>query len=119
MAVEPGDLRTAVERTAEAVKSGNFAQLMSDITPEAIAQLMQLAPAGGGPSLMSMPAISGYEISELGPEGDARWWQVAFISASGRATLAASWKQVLGQWKITGVRLVGIEPVEPADAVAP
>ena len=114
MTADTTDLRAAVERTAEAVKTGNFAQLMSDITPEAIAQLMQLAPAGGGLSLMSMPAISGYELQELPPEGDARVWQLAFLSPAGRATLAASWKQVLGQWKITGVRLVSIEPTESA-----
>ena len=108
-------LQAAVERTAEAVKTGNFAQLMSDVTPEAIAQLMQMAPAGAGQlSITSMPAISGYDITELQMEGEAHVFEVAFHSAIGRATLAGSWKQILGQWKVTGVRLVGIEPAEPA-----
>jgi hypothetical protein len=107
---ESSDLRAAVERTAEAVKTGNFVQLMADITPEAVAQMMQMAPAANGMSFASMPAITGYTITECPPEGDAQVYQIAFESAMGRATLAASWKQLLGQWKVTGVRLVGIEP---------
>src|SRR5258708_995669 len=68
---ESSDLWAAVERTAEAVKTGNFAQLMSDITPEAVAQMMQMAPADTGISLTSMPSITGYEIEACPPEGDA------------------------------------------------
>ncbi len=98
-----------VERTAQAVMVGNFAQIMADITPEAIAQLMQMAPAGGGMPLLSMPAISGFAIEELEPAGEAPVYQVRFESASGHATLATEWKQVVGQWKITGVRLVSWE----------
>jgi hypothetical protein len=111
---ESSDLRAAVERTAEAVRTGNLAQLMADITPEAIAQMMQMAPAANGMSIASMPSITGYAITECPPEDDAAVYQVTFESAMGRATLAASWKQLLGQWKITAVRLVSIEPAEPA-----
>lgn len=115
MSTDTEGLMAAVERTAEAVKSGNFAQLMADVTPEAIAQLMQMAPAGAGQlSITSMPAISGFDITEQPMEGDAHVFQVAFHSSIGRATLAGSWRNILGQWKVTGVRLVGIEPAEPA-----
>ena len=37
MTSTPEDLRTVVERNAQAVKTGNFMQLMADITPEALA----------------------------------------------------------------------------------
>jgi hypothetical protein len=98
-----------VERNAKAVMAGNFAQIMADITPEAVAQMMQMAPAGGGMPLTSMPSISGYTIEEREPAGDAQVYEVRFDSPAGHATLATEWKQVVGQWKITGVRLVSWE----------
>ena len=98
-----------VERTAQAVMAGNFAQIMADITPEAIAQMMQMAPAGGGMPLTSMPSISGYTVEERDPAGDAQVYEVRFESPSGHAALATEWKQVVGQWKITGVQLVSWE----------
>ena len=98
-----------VERNAQAVMAGNFAQIMADITPEAIAQMMQMAPAGGGMPLTSMPSISGYTIEELEPAEEAQVYQIRFESATGHATLATEWKQVVGQWKITGVKLVSWE----------
>ena len=110
---QPDALREAVERNARAVMEGNFSQLMADITPEALAQMMAMAPAGatpGGMSLAQMPSISGYTIEDLGAEDDGHVYQVRFESPSGSATLAATWKQVVGQWKITAVRVVSIEP---------
>lgn len=111
----PGDLRAAVERNAQAVMTGNFNQIMADITPEALAQIMQMAPQGGGMSLAQMPAISGYEIEDIGPAGDGYVYNVTFISEQGRATLSSTWKEVLGQWKITGGALVSVEPEAGAD----
>ncbi|MBI2764643.1 MAG: hypothetical protein HYX53_01890 [Chloroflexi bacterium] len=107
----PGSAREAAERNAQAVMSGNFNQIMADITPEALAQMMQLAPQGGaGLSLANMPNITGYELREVGTEGEGELFHVTFSSALGKATLGATWKQVLGQWKITAVTLVGTEP---------
>ncbi|MGE5597311.1 MAG: hypothetical protein ACM3S1_14900 [Hyphomicrobiales bacterium] len=109
----PGDLREAVERNARAVMEGNFSQLMADITPEAMAQMMQMAPQGGaGMNLAQLPNITGYEIQDMGTEGDGHVYQVTFTSEMGRATLSATWKDVLGQWKITSVGVVSIEPAE-------
>jgi hypothetical protein len=110
MSSGPGDLREAVERNAQAVMSGNFAQLMADITPEALAEMMKLAAGAGEMSLAQLPAIEGYDISEVGPEGDTSVFEVTFRSAAGTATLAAAWREVLGQWKITAVRLVSLDP---------
>lgn len=109
-------LRTAVERNAQAVMTGNLAQLMADITPEALAQAIQAAPVGTPMTLASLPAITGYMIEERGPDGDGQLVHVTFTSAAGKATVAATWKQVLGQWKIGALALVGMEPTPPAES---
>jgi hypothetical protein len=111
--MDPGPARAAVERTAQAVMSGNLAQLMSDITPEALAQMMQLGASAGALSPTSMPSIEGYQIEEAPAEGDAEVFHVSFSSSVGKATLATSWKPILGQWKVTAVRLVSAEPAPP------
>lgn len=105
------ELREAVERNAQAVVAGNFAQLMADITPEALAQMMQMAPqGGGGMNFAQLPNITGYEVQDMGPEGDGHVYHVTFTSDAGRATLSSTWKQVLGQWKITAAGVVSVEP---------
>ena len=105
--------REAMERTAQAVMTGNLAQLMGDITPEALAQVMQLVPQGGaGLSLANMPNISGYQLLQFGPQEDGgELFHATFESSLGKATLGLVWKQIMGQWKIASVSLVGIEPI--------
>ena len=105
-----GTAREAAERNAEAVMTGNLSQLMADITPEALSQLMQLGAAAGAMSPASMPNIEGYEITEMGQDGEAEVFHVTFRSAIGKATASMAWRQVMGQWKITAVGLVSIEP---------
>ena len=112
--MEPGSAREAVERNAQAVMSGNLAQIMADITPEALAQMMQLGAAAGGMSPAAMPNIQGYEVTELPPDGEAQIFHVRFASSIGHATLSTAWKQIMGQWKITTVGLVSVEPADGA-----
>ncbi len=107
---QPASAREAAERNARAIMDGNLAQLMADITPDVLGQVMAMgAQAPGGLSPASMPNIQGYEITEKGSEGDAEVFEVAFRSDIGTATISASWKQVMGQWKITAVSLVSAE----------
>lgn len=108
----PGSAREAAERNAQAVVAGNLAQIMGDITPEALNQMMQMAAQSGGVSPAAMPNIQGYEIEEMPADGDGQVFNVTFMSAVGKATLAATWKQVMGQWKITGIGLVSTEPAQ-------
>ena len=108
----PGTAREAAERNAKAVMAGNLAQIMGDITPEALTQMMQMAAQAGGMSPAAMPNIQGYEITELPSEGDGELFHVTFTSPQGHATLAATWKQVMGQWKITAISLVSAEQVQ-------
>ena len=109
--------RAAAERTAQAVLAGNLAQLMADITPEALGQLMLLgaqAQGGGtGLSLANMPNMTGYEIKQAaGTPGlaEGEVFHLTFHSNAGSATIATTWKQILGQWKIAAVALVNATP---------
>ena len=109
MSAGAGTAREAAERVAQAVVAGNIAQLMGEITPEALTQMMQMSAAAGGLSPAQMPNIEGYKIQEIGPDGDAEVFHLTFTAAVGKATLAASWKQIMGQWKIAAVSLVSAE----------
>lgn len=106
---QPATAREAVERNAQAVMSGNLTQVMADITPEALAQMMQMGAQAGGLSPAQMPNIEGYEVEEKGTEGDADLFHVTFRSSVGTATLGTSWKLIMGQWKLTAVELVSAE----------
>lgn len=112
---EPGSAREAAERNAQAVMTGNLTQLMADITPEVLTQMMTLG-AGGGLTPQAMPVITGYELTEAGTDGDAEVFHAKFMSAMGWATLSMKWKPVMSQWKIVEVGLVGFERVEAPPA---
>lgn len=107
---QPVTAREAAERNAQAIVSGNLAQLMADITPDVLAQVMAMGSQAGGLSPAQMPNIRGYEIEERGQDGDADIFHVTFRSDVGTATLSASWKQIMGQWKIVAVSLISAEP---------
>ena len=107
---QPATAREAAERNAQAIMTGNLSQLMADITPEVMAQVMAMgSQAPAGLSITQMPNIQGYEIVDKGVQGDVEVFDVTFRSDIGSATIAASWKQVMGQWKITSVSLVSAE----------
>jgi hypothetical protein len=107
----PANAREAADRNANAVMTGNLSQVMADVTPEALQQLMGLGTSGGL-TPQSMPSISGYEIEEQTDDAEGELFHVRFDSPAGSATLAARWKEVMGQWKITEVALVAAEESE-------
>ena len=109
MTNEPSSAREAAERNAEAVMTGNLAQVMADITPAALTQMMQLGAQAGGLSPAQMPNIESYEISDLGTEAEGQVFHVTFRSAIGHATVAMTWRQIMNQWKIAAVALVAVE----------
>ena len=107
---QPATAREAADRNARAIMEGNLSQLMADITPEVMAQVMAMgSQAPAGLSIAQMPNIQGYELVEKGQQGDSELFDVTFRSDIGTATIAASWKQVMGQWKIVNVALVSAE----------
>lgn len=113
----PATAREAVERNAQAVVAGNFPQIMADITPEALAQMLQMGASAGGLSPAQMPNISAYDIAEAGQteDGEGEVFQVTFTSPIGKATLEATWRQVTGAWKVTAIQLVSAEAAAAAN----
>ena len=111
----PGTAREAAEKNAQAVMTGNLAEIMGQLTPEALAQMMQLG-GQGGMSPAQMPSISGYDIAEAGADAQSETFHVTFHSPAGKATLSAKWKQLMGQWKIAEIGLVSAEPAEDGDS---
>lgn len=118
-------VREAAERNAEAIKAGNFMQIMADITPEAMAQMMQLsasasvtaaaASAPAGFSMTNLPTITGYELTDPISEMDGGETITAtFTSALGSLTISSTWKQVMGKWKIASISNLKINPASPA-----
>ena len=104
----PSSAREAAERNAEAVMTGNLSQVMADVTPQALQQLMGLG-SSGGLTPQSMPSITGYAVEDQPDDADGELFHVRFDSPAGSATLAARWEEVMGQWKITEVALVSAE----------
>lgn len=105
--------REAAERNARAVMEGNITQVMADITPEALGQMMQMgasARAAGIPTPTAMPGIESYQIEPTGETADEASFDVTFVSPAGTATLATTWKRVLGRWKVAGVSLAAASP---------
>lgn len=95
--------------------SGNLTQVMADITPEALAQMMQLgaqAQAAGLQTPQTLPSIQSYTLETVSESDEEGVFKVTFHSAAGTATLSTRWIPVMGQWKIAGVELISAE-VEP------
>ncbi len=112
---QPTTAREAAERNAQAIMSGNLSQLMADITPEVLAQVMAMGAQAGGGEPPPNPHNEGDELKDFGPQEDGgELFHVTFRSSVGTATLGATWKQVMGQWKIVAVSLVSAEPAPPA-----
>lgn len=109
MSAAPGDPREAAERTVRALVAGNLAQVMADLAPEAMAQLMQLTSGAQGVSLSQMPTIERFELEELAAaDGEARFL-VRVFSPVGSVAVETRWRPILGQWKVAGIALAGVE----------
>jgi hypothetical protein len=117
---EPGSgpaetARQAAERNAQAVMNGNLTQVMADITPEALAQMMQMgaqAQAAGLQTPQTLPSIQSYTLETVSESAEEGVFKVTFHSQAGTATLSTRWVPVMGHWKIAGVELVSAQ-VEP------
>lgn len=115
MTSTPGDLQQVVERNAQAVMTGNFLQLMADITPEALAKLMAMAPPQAGQmSITSLPPIERYELEQLPDADEAQQFRATFYAENATASIVTAWKQVLGQWKVVDFREVLVNGGPPS-----
>lgn len=92
----------AVKQNCQAVLTGDMMRIMSDLTPEALGNLM--ASAGGGGGMGAMPTLTGFDIKSHDQNGDDHVFTVAF-SGDQTFTAVATWRDVGGAWKIADLKM--------------
>jgi hypothetical protein len=90
----------AVKQNCQAVLTGDLMRVMNDLTPEAMAQVMQNAGGGMG----AMPTLTGFNIESHEVEGDDHKFTIKF-SGDQEFTAHATWRDVGGQWKIAALQM--------------
>ncbi|HXK33345.1 MAG TPA: hypothetical protein VNM91_04935 [Dehalococcoidia bacterium] len=92
----------AVKQNCQALLAGDLMRIMSDLTPEAMAQVM--ASAGGGGGMGAMPALTGFDILSHEQQGDDHLFKVKFTGDQ-EFTASATWRDVGGVWKIAALTM--------------
>ena len=87
-----------MRRTCEAILQGDILTAMNDLTPEAYADAMNLATG-----VTSVPAIESYLIESHESAGAEQIFRVSFKTSLRDLRARATWRQVEGAWKITGI----------------
>lgn len=90
----------AVKANCEALIAGDLMKVMTDLSPEAMAQMM----AAGGGGMGAMPQLTGYEILDRRQEGEDHVFTVKF-TGSQEFTVSATWADFGGVWKIKALAL--------------
>lgn len=91
----------AVKANCQAVLGGDMMRIMSDLTPEALNNLMA---AGAGGNMGAMPSLTGFDIQSHEQNGDDHVFTVAF-SGDQTFTAIATWRDVGGAWKIADLKM--------------
>ena len=89
--------------TCDAIMAGDFMTAMAELTPQAMAEAMQLA---GGFSGVPMP--EGYTIDSEATAGEEQQFHVTFRGSGQQLGATVSWAIFEGAWKITSIRLDGL-----------
>ncbi len=89
----------AVKQNCQALLIGDLMRVMNDLTPEAMAQLMQ-----GGGNMGAMPALTSFDIQSHEQQGDDHIFKIKF-QGDQDFTALATWRDVGGQWKIAGLAM--------------
>lgn len=90
----------AVEANCQALIAGDLMKVMTDLSPEAMAQMV----AAGGGNMDAMPQLTGYEILDRREEGGDHVFTVRFTGAQ-EFTVTATWADFGGVWKIKALAL--------------
>jgi hypothetical protein len=90
----------AMERVCGLILQGNLVAIAAELTPEAYADAMALAPALAGTGL---PV--GYEVEAHETDGEQHHFRVRFKTPPSDTTGIATWRRVDGAWKIASIRL--------------
>ncbi len=97
------EVEKAVHRFSKAVLTMDIAQLMNDLTPEAMVKLQ--AAAGAGMAVQ----IQGYEVLGLRPEGEDWVSEVKYLGPT-NFTARLVWRQIGSDWKIADADVISTEP---------
>ncbi len=90
----------AVKQNCQALLIGDLMRVMNDLTPEAMAQIMQQ----GGGNMGAMPALKSFDIESHEQQGDDHLFKIKFVGDQDFVALA-TWRDVGGQWKIANLAM--------------
>jgi hypothetical protein len=95
------DLKEAADQFAKDLIGQNIAGLMMAFTPAGMGKAMALQ-AQRQAAGQNAPA-SGFEIVDLGADGDTHNIDIVMKSAEGDGVLYTKWKDVAGAWKVDDI----------------
>jgi hypothetical protein len=87
----------ATRRVAEAILAGDYMTPMSEVTPDALFQVMQL---GGG--MMNLPPPESYELQPLDGAAGTNF-RITFKAGDKALSATITWGEVEGSWKIVSI----------------
>ncbi|MBI5288138.1 MAG: hypothetical protein HY873_04110 [Chloroflexi bacterium] len=97
----PGiSIEEAVKKNCQAVVAGDLANIMGDLTADALGNLLANARSGPG----TMPAITGFSIDRHEETGGDHTFTVKFAGEHDFTTVA-TWRDVSGAWKIADLKI--------------
>lgn len=79
-------------RHGQAVVDGNMAQVMADLTPEAMAKLGGIAG--------SLQGVTAYEIAKHEQDGEDHVFDITYSAAAGPLTVRSRWREMGEDWKV-------------------
>ena len=98
------ELKEMADQFAKDLIAQNIAGLMMAFTPEGMtkAMTMQAQMASSG---QPQPVSTGFEIRDLGQEGDDHAIDIVMKNANGEGVIATKWREVAGAWKVNDMWL--------------
>jgi hypothetical protein len=90
----------AMRNACDLILRGDIMSAMADLTPEAMNDAMALA---GGLSGLTLP--ESYEIESHEEDAGEHRFRVRFVTVQRNLTASATWRDVDGAWKITGITI--------------
>jgi hypothetical protein len=93
-----GTPEQAMRRVADAILAGDYMTPMSEVTPDAMLQIMQL---GGG--MMDLPPPESVDIEPVANPDGAHNFRVTFRAGDKSLSATVTWADVEGFWRITAI----------------
>lgn len=90
----------AVKQNCQALLIGDLMRVMNDLTPEAMARVMQDSAGNMG----AMPVLRSFDIQSHDQQGDDHLFKIKFAGDQD-FTAVATWRDIGGQWKIAALTM--------------